>query len=1648
MAKLELPVYAFVEDFVKRAFPDRDWSRGSAISDLVIKAHAALIQPLRHEIDAIKVNQSIVNYPYMRREDLDALAANWGKFRQAGSRSFGLVRMYFDRAADFSFSFLEFEAVDGTLFVLQAPVRISTTELLQNRRTDGTFFFDVAVQSVGVGSRYALAAGSIVGIRNAPDGVVRVENLEDFEVTAPDESNFDVVNSLFRNLGLRNLVSRSSIRTPILDNFPGVLDIFIAGADHAQMVRDLLTVEINNIDVDLHLGGMTDVWLNTTSIGQREVIFSYLPSLRRLKLISADQAQDNELLYAFSALLLSLDGQYSSPNFGDTDLDEASGLFVDQAGLPFEAFVIDTEQNDRHQVAAQDVVSGNDLMATPILGNGDVPEVRSVYLTDPVGINFHNTSMAVGDYLRLGSNYHRIVALSGRIIEVSPPISVIGSITFDDVGGTVIVAPGDRFVPSTGAAALALVNDRAVLPHGNAAGHYRVLAVDGTGIWVGNPVAEGELVYVSDDAGVYTYTLQGPAAAVAELPADIDETCWIYFGADGAYDQTPALWAKILTVERTPAGVTITTQGGTGSPGAITVVRGLRDGLTDGTVVYFERDGDASFGKAVIQDTAKGHTLYSNVVQDDIALGVDEISSLGLGLLATPGDLLLFDGAGLEIESSDLPKTGGDGTRVTLVVRDIIDDDTVQVLPALSFDIPAGTRFVLMRNDIALASVTADAVSGSNVTVNSWPLGLGDGLGMPVLANEDIALNLTLDEIEDLGNNVAKLHFNGAPSLADIRAGDSATVAGTSSDGTYTVLGVDDVAKTALVSGSLSDEVFGVPTGDVDITGDRLYVIRSSTAGNVRTLKFQAPQTAIDVTFQASGYVSASPNDIGAPVRQTVGGTTYAGVLRSYDNSTRTWTILPNDPATDLFATSVTPGEEIEVVNGAAEGLPSTIGSGYQVGYFDPAGGDVGLLVRQGTYVGILDSFIGSPTFEWKVKPLSEFDIFDRTDLLTYVDRGTGEPTTNDAQGTLRVPALAPEVNAGSVVVTLDRAPGFGAAASIDVHSRFGRHGGFFDGRKFRVYDDAAINSTPFTGVSSNGDDELLVLMGDNVDRYPIIDVNDVDLEVSGAAALADVVRISNAPAEQALELAAPIAAGATSLVSPGSDLGIWGHAGRILILRVSGATYYLTISGPNTEDGVNLADPLPVALYPSQGARVEIVEGYHLPFWVVDTAQFSDYRVFRVLDIGEVLIEGTRGTHTSSAGQEDQFSDPSLDFTALIGYGDFDGPVDDLLLFLDSGPEASVTPFPIRGNPSTDTIEIDHAFTNDANELSYHIVRKNAGAPLEKWYSGTILANNQIKLEVPDDWDFDRYYSRRMWVVELQAHPDPFLGIDDPTFDPPPVSVEDYDPVTKILTLDVALDHVAEYTLATIWDTDSAAAPRGFQDDILERKVRVMVRLGDRIAARNLAGSVVNTYNYYTGTFFTLPVVRIQAVQQLNPETLQPVKDLPYNLVVNDKGLRYSHKEDIEIEVTDVDAVFQPVRVAYIADPSIESVNEYLNDPDTRVLNANQLAKRMETISVSISVSVRSDRTAAQLSALVAQYINTLRSTERLSKDSLIRYLYQNGAVSFIDVDSLIINATYYKLDGGVETFTDASEVFGADTACYLSNVVSVTKLTGLSNA
>lgn len=1641
MAKLELPILAFVEDFVRRAFPNRDWSRGSAVGDLVIQPMATILQPLRQEIDAIKINQSVANYPFMNREDLDALAANWAKFRQTGGRSIGNVRLFFDRAADYEFNFLEFFSTDGTEFVLQAPIRITARELLANRRSDNTFFFDVPVQSVGKGSRFALSAGSIVGIRNGPPSIIRVTNVEDFQVTAPDESNFDVVNSMYRNLSMRNLVSRASIRAPLLENFPGILDIFVAGPDHVNMVRDIETVTINGRDVQLHLGGMTDVWVNTNGVIQRQVNLSYLPSSKEVKIVSAEQVQANSLVYAFSRLLLDIEGRYSAFEFPEIDLDESVGIFIDQIGIPIESFVIDTRKDDQYRLSSEEVVSGSDMVPLPVPTG-----LKSVTLTDIFGINLNNTAVEAGDMIRLGDNYHRIVAKSGRVVSLSSKIDVESPTTYDDTLG--VVESGDRQIPLLNADTIARLNDRLVVTRGTAQGHYRVLAVDTNDVWVGNPRARVDLTYSSDDSGEVTYDVTAVGGGTPEIPYDVDTNHWISFNDDGGYDQT-GTWSRVVSVLRSSGGLQIVTEGGpTAGTHTVDVVQGLRGALEDETVLYFERSDEEQFDQVMRQDFDTGHTLYNSVLDSDLQELDNELYAIGIGQAAKVGDLIVFDAPGtIPIEDTNL--TGGDGTKFSVFVSRILDDDNVEFKPALSFSLAENLRFSLVRNNgagSALASLTADNVSGSLTTFNSWPLGLGDGLGMGIRATATIVSD-QVDSVTQNGDSLL-VSFSGSVDLSDARPGDNLVVAGTATalDGTHPILVVDAINETVIIEGA-PIATGPVGSGTADVEGTRVSVINSSTAGDTRTLKFEAPQDARTLTFAASNYVSPSLADIGSAVTQTVGGTTYAGVLHSFDNTLRQWTVIPNDPASDVFAVHGGAGEEVEVVNSSASGECSNTGSLFDIGYFDPIPSDIGLIVRQGTYTGVLDSYTGAPDYEWKIKPLSEFDLFDQTDVLTFVDRGSGSATPNEAQGILRVPATEPEINTGTVVVTTDLPAAYGTGDTVDIISRFGRHAGFFDGSRFRVYDDGVINVDPFAGVNKDTD-KLVVLTGGNFDVYDIADVGDDYIDVSNGAPFSDFVRIANAPPRQTLQLAGTIAAGSTSLTVPGSGLGVFAHAGRILILTYSGITVRLVIDGPNGQDGLFLKDPIPSSLFPSQSIEFEVVEAFHLAYFIVPEASLQSYRVFRAPTSGSILLDSSTGSHTNNIGTENKFVDSDVNFLSIIGYSDFDLEKQELLLFIDDGPEASVTPYEIVGVDNETTLLLDHTFTTSAGPVSYHIVRRNRMGEREEWIDAEIVANDTLKLDVPVTWSPNRFGTYRDWQVVISHNPG-LVGTLQNEIEYPTATIADYDAGTRELTLDLASDHIHEVDLTPEFDTSISASPVGFQDSTMHRRVRVMVRPIDKVDTLAAQGSAVNTFNYYAdGEYFVLPIVRIQSVVRLDPETLQPTTQVPYTLDVDDEGLRYSHLEENTLRITEAgnDIIFQPLRVTYLADPSIENIDNYLKDPDTRVINANPLAKRMETISASVEIEVRSEKSVAELQNLIASYVNNLDSTQRLSKDGIIKFLYQEDAVSFIDTDSLVLNATYFKFTGELVEFDDVSEVFGSDTAAYLSNAITVTKITELN--
>ena len=1540
MSKLALPSRAYIEDFVTRAFPQYDWSRGSAINDLVIKAFSAIIQPLRHEIDAVKVNGSVSNWQYMRAADLDALAANWGKFRQTGGLSIGTVRIYFSAAQDYQFNTLEFFSSDGTTFVLSNPVSIIATDLFTRRLSDGTFYFDVTVQSVGAGSRYALPSNSITGVRNKPVGIISVANLSDFHVTAPDESNFDVVNSMYKNLGMRNLVSRQSIRAPILDNFPGIVDVFIAGVGHPQMLRDLITVQLPTGAVQMHLGGMTDVWLNTTSISKQQVLISYVPTSLEIKIVSANQAQSSELIFSFTRGQYSIDGVYSNPDVSLLALDESTSVQFDVQGVPESALVLGLIGANQAQLAARDILAGTELIS--LVG----PSGFSPYFGDLTNLNFNNTDVQANDYVLVDGVYRKVIKKSGRLLDLAPLITSVQTYAFS---GTPL-APSVRAVPLPSIDIAARINDRLILPNSAAAGEYTILGLAANVAYIGKPVAKGTAVSFGASGTIVNgqvFRYFDPLGGRPLLPPGVGTTHFLYFGTDAGYDQTkyfqiasiiPGLAYTTITVID-PAAVSPTF----GTP--CSVIQGLAGILPSPSLFTLQRDQGALSAQDSVQSFAVGHTKYANATPVAIPAGTNVLVSLGIGAVAAVGDLIEF--TDVNVATALIPQTGGDGSRVSVIISSITSTDQVSYTPPLPFNVAANTAFSVQRNATQVAQAVATVVDSlnSDFTVASMPLGLGDALGLIV---------------KD-------------PS-------------------------------------------------------DNQYIITSATAGNVRTLQFNAPVGVRTLTFTAGGYVPPVTSDTNKAVQQIVGATTYNGVLFDFDNSTRTWRVIPNT-SSDLF--SDVSAINVLVVGGSAKGRLSIAASAIALaGYVDAVVADLGSLVRQGVYTGLLDAY-DNTIHAWKVKPLSDSDLFDSTTVSTFVDIGSGTPTPAHGAGTLVAPAGPVTIGTGAVTLSLSAPPGFGAGAILRFFSRLGRSGGLYNGSSFLVSKDPLINTAPFAGVIA-GSHDLMILAGNNAGIYPITKVNPFNLLVTGSLT-PEYVKIPNCPTAQPIVNATAWTVGTTTFAQP--NIGLWASPGRAIRVTGSGGTFLFVVASINNINSVEIENPgLTFTLFPNSGFTYQIVEALNTPFWIVPAANLKKYRIFRVADHGDLIEASSLGGFSNVAPTS--FTDNTVDFASLLVNADF--VTTDYQLFIDSGSQASSTPVQILNVASTNVITVAVTFTLTESNVAYRIVRFNKSRDTENWVEATVVAmadpKTQLLLNVPNGYDFARYGSRLLFDVTIVPHPSwvPPGGWGFGTNWQMPKFTAAYDPGTKILTLDTVTNHWT-YTAG-----DAYTALAGMLL-VAGSKVRVSLRIQDRSTASQLSGSALNTFNYYADTFFNLPVVQISDVQLLDSSSLQPVRSVDFSLRVDNPGLRYSAQETNTLVINDPTVALLPLAITYVADSSVVLVNNYLNQADTRVVNANQLAKRMETFSVSVTISVRSTLTANEVSSQIASFINTRRSTQVLSKADIIKDLYSNTAISYIDIGSFVMTGKYYKQNGTTELHTAVDEVFGAETATYLANNISV---------
>ena len=231
---------SLVKNFIKEYYPTVDTQDGP-FYDLYIKAFAILFDREITKINSnIKDKLDIRNYATMLTTDLDRIAAMYFITRNQGAFASGTVMVYMLSPAKIDLpNGTIFITVSGLKFYASRAISLSAAQTASVR--SGKYYtFTVPVSAARKGTEYDVGAGEINGISSSLNiPAVKISNLSATTGGGDSETNAELYLRIVSSVNTRNLlITDSSIKTTIMEAFPTLRQVNVAGKGHDRMQRD------------------------------------------------------------------------------------------------------------------------------------------------------------------------------------------------------------------------------------------------------------------------------------------------------------------------------------------------------------------------------------------------------------------------------------------------------------------------------------------------------------------------------------------------------------------------------------------------------------------------------------------------------------------------------------------------------------------------------------------------------------------------------------------------------------------------------------------------------------------------------------------------------------------------------------------------------------------------------------------------------------------------------------------------------------------------------------------------------------------------------------------------------------------------------------------------------------------------------------------------------------------------------------------------------------------------------------------------------------------------------------------------------------------------------------------------------------------
>lgn len=294
---LETTLVEYMKAKIKSNFPNTDITDNSPLMDMLIYPWSTLASQLTTFGTSIESRTNLKNVANLSDEDVDDIGeGNYFIERGLGSKAFGSCTFNFEAISGTQNTMipegLSMTTKAGLQFIVTETISLTPAEMYTKWDAPSlTYKVTVPVESVEAGLKYNVLPGDInVITKSFTDYVVTVVNNAAFTGGSDVESNASYLARIQSFYSSRTLETESGYKQQIMEAFPEVNDVAVAGYKDPLMMRDLAdSVTIDGVTFnDIHVGGKVDIYVKGTNVLTETFTFEAKSSLLPFAHLPAD----------------------------------------------------------------------------------------------------------------------------------------------------------------------------------------------------------------------------------------------------------------------------------------------------------------------------------------------------------------------------------------------------------------------------------------------------------------------------------------------------------------------------------------------------------------------------------------------------------------------------------------------------------------------------------------------------------------------------------------------------------------------------------------------------------------------------------------------------------------------------------------------------------------------------------------------------------------------------------------------------------------------------------------------------------------------------------------------------------------------------------------------------------------------------------------------------------------------------------------------------------------------------------------------------------------------------------------------------------------------------------------------------------------